>query len=247
MKEEKEKQFRKDSELELSKERKEVRDGRIGLSKDAENKRRLSKAEEKRRTVFEMKKKEFLSQGWHTADLTVGMVYANVMAILLGLPIILFLLILYLLRLFYGPESSAASWRGADFVLIFLFCLLLIFVHELIHGITWAVFAKKGRKAISFGFIPQYLTPYCTCNEPLKKGEYITGALMPTLLLGFLPAAGAIVTGSAVLFCISAVMIVAGGGDLTIVLKLLRYKTESSEALYLDHPYQAGLVVFLRP
>lgn len=92
MKEEKEKQFRKDSELELSKERKEVRDGRIGLSKDAENKRRLSKAEEKRRTVFEMKKKEFLSQGWHTADLTVGMVYANVMAILLGLPIILFLL-----------------------------------------------------------------------------------------------------------------------------------------------------------
>ena len=79
MKEEKEKQFRKDSELELSKERKEVRDGRSGLSKDAENKRRLSKAEEKRRTVFEMKKKEFLSQGWHTADLTVGMVYANVM------------------------------------------------------------------------------------------------------------------------------------------------------------------------
>ena len=63
MKEEKETQFRKDSELELSKERKEVRDGRIGLSKDAENKRRLSKAEEKRRTVFEMKKKEFLSQG----------------------------------------------------------------------------------------------------------------------------------------------------------------------------------------
>lgn len=108
-------------------------------------------------------------------------------------------------------------------------------------------FCKKGRKAISFGFIPQYLTPYCTCNEPLKKGEYITGALMPTLLLGFLPAAGASVTGSAVLFCISAVMIFAGGGDLTIVLKLLRYKTESSEALYLDHPYQAGLVVFLRP
>ena len=247
MKEEKEKQFRKDSELELSKERKEVRDGRIGLSKDAENKSRLSKAEEKRRTVFEMKKKEFLSQVWRTADLTVGMVYANVMAILLGLPIILFLFILYLLRLFYGPESAAASWRGADFVLIFLFCLLLIFVHELIHGITWAVFAKKGRKAISFGFIPQYLTPYCTCNEPLKKGKYITGALMPTLLLGLLPAAGAIVTGSAVLFCISAVMIFAGGGDLTIVLKLRRYKTESSEVLYLDHPYQAGLVVFLRP
>ena len=73
-----------------------------------------------------------------------------------------------------AAESAAASWRGADFVLIFLFCLLLIFVHELIHGITWAVFAKKGRKAISFGFIPQYLTPYCTCNEPLKKGEYIT-------------------------------------------------------------------------
>ena len=155
----------------MSKERKEVRDGRIGLSKDAENKRRLSKAEEKRRTVFEMKKKEFLSQGWHTADLTVGMVYANVMAILLGLPIILFLLILYLLRLFYGPESAAASWRGADFVLIFLFCLLLIFVHELIHGITWAVFAKKGGRRF-LSVLSHSISPRTApVTSLLKKGS----------------------------------------------------------------------------
>ena len=41
-------------------------------------------------------------------------------------------------------------------------------------------------------------------------------------------------------------MILAGGGDLTILLKLLRYKSKKEEILYMDHPYECGLVVFER-
>ena len=33
---------------------------------------------------------------------------------------------------------------------------------------------------------------------------------------------------------------------LTIVLKMLRFKPDGGEVLYLDHPYECGLVAFTR-
>ena len=54
-------------------------------------------------------------------------------------------------------------------VLIFLkdssFFFLMMFVgialHELIHGLTWAIFIKERFQAIRFGVIWKYVTPYC--------------------------------------------------------------------------------------
>ena len=69
---------------------------------------------------------------------------------------------------------------------------------------------------------------------------------MPTVLLGILPAAAGIFTGSMVLWGIGAVMIFAGGGDLAIFLKLLSFRPGTGDVVYLDHPYECGLVAFLR-
>ena len=41
-------------------------------------------------------------------------------------------------------------------------------------------------------------------------------------------------------------MILGGGGDLAIVLKMLRFKPDDADVLYLDHPYECGLVAFVR-
>ena len=56
----------------------------------------------------------------------------------------------------------------------------------------------------------------------------------------------AIFTGSVTTLLMGALMVLCGGGDLTIVLKLLRFHSAKKEVRYLDHPYQAGLVVFTR-
>ena len=56
--------------------------------------RKLSKAEEKRKKLYEEKKKELLAQGYEEKDLTISVLRANVMAFVLGLPIIILLLIL---------------------------------------------------------------------------------------------------------------------------------------------------------
>lgn len=137
-----------------------------------------------------------------------------------------------------------ASIGLADIVLFYVLLVVLICVHELIHGITWAIFAPSHWKTVEFGFIKEYLTPYCTCGEPLKKWQYIIGALMPTILLGILPASVAVFTGSWLLLILGIALIFGGGGDLTIVLELLRHRSTAREVLYIDHPYAAGVVAF---
>ncbi|HHW46579.1 MAG TPA: hypothetical protein GXX17_06690 [Clostridiales bacterium] len=41
-------------------------------------------------------------------------------------------------------------------------------IHELIHAFFWGISTKQGFKAVRFGFIMQYLTPYRSCMEPLS-------------------------------------------------------------------------------
>ena len=69
---------------------------------------------------------------------------------------------------------------------------------------------------------------------------------MPTLVLGILPVLAAYATGSLFLLVVGLLMILGGGGDLTIALKMLRFKPDGGEVLYLDHPYECGLVAFVR-
>ena len=72
----------------------------------------------------------------------------------------------------------------------------------------------------------------------------IIGSLMPTIILGFIPAIIACIINSYFLFIISVVMILCGGGDFLITFKLLLYKSSSEDTLFIDHPYELGTAVF---
>ena len=140
------------------------------------------------------------------------------MAVVVTMPFLVLLAILFL-RI-HGHLSLLFNFQ--QYLLFIIIYLILIIVHELIHSITFALFAKEHLRSISFGFIVQYLTPYCTCKEALKKLEYLLSVLMPTILLGILPCLVSIFNGSSILFVLGAFMIIGGGGDILISLKLLR-------------------------
>lgn len=214
-----------------------------------EKERKLSPAEEKRRVIFEKTKEEFAQKGYTEKDMTIGVVYANVMAVLLALPFAVLFGVLFLVLRENAVGEILSLLEMNIIILLVLFIVImavLTVAHELIHGITWSFFAKKGFKAISFGYIAEYMTPYCTCDEPFGKTQYITGVLMPTIVLGIIPMTISLFTGSAALLAIGALMVFAGGGDLTIALKLLGFSPEGKEALYIDHPYDVGLVAFIK-
>ena len=207
--------------------------------------RKLTKAEEKRKKIYEEEKQKLIEAGYTEKDLTIGIVYANVMAFVLGLPIIIVLGALFLNTNFNGFREIF-RFTISESVIFLIVIVVLIVAHELIHGLFWAIFAKNHLKSIEFGFIAEYLTPYCCCKEVLTKSQYIIGGIMPTVILGVMPAVVAIFTGSWFLFTIGALMILSGGGDLTIILKIFMYRSKKEEILYLDHPYECGLVVFER-
>lgn len=67
----------------------------------------------------------------------------------------------------------------------------------------------------------------------LTKSQYVVGGIMPTVILGRILAIIAIFTGSLFWFVMGELMILAGGGDMTILLKLLRYKSNKKEIIYM--------------
>lgn len=214
----------------------------MGNFRKKERGRRLSQAEQKRKERFEQLKQQLDAQGYAEHDLTIGLVYANIMAVVLGVPLAAVLMAAFLWR----NLMLTFLFDLTDWFLFMLLFVALVFLHELIHGITWAVFAPSHWRTVEFGFIKEYLTPYCTCGEPLKKYQYIIGALMPTILLGILPALVAVFTGSGLLLALGIMLVFAGGGDMTIVLQLLRHRSAAKEIVYIDHPYAAGVVAFER-
>ena len=175
-------------------------------------------------------------------NLTVGIVKANIIVLLLAIPVIAVGVLLFTLK---NPVSLLRPTPQGSILFIVLFVVLIV-VHELIHGLTWSVFAENHFKDIDFGFMKELLTPYCTCSTPLRKSHYIMGALMPCIVLGIIPAAIGILLGSSLLFWIGIVMTLSAGGDIMIVCKVMAFKKqpESKEILIYDHPTQAGSVIF---
>lgn len=206
-----------------------------------EKNRKLSEKEQRRLAAFEATCERYLQQGYKRTDLTIGIVKANLVALLIAIPVVSIGMLL-----FAWKNSMAVPLVPQRALLLAVLILMLIVVHELIHGITWSLFTERHFKDIEFGFMKEYLTPYCTCLVPLSKKHYILGALMPGLLLGLIPTALGILLGSPLLFWTGIVMLLSAGGDLMIVMKLLTFKkqNESTEVLIYDHPTQAGSVIF---
>ncbi|MGJ7031217.1 DUF3267 domain-containing protein [Niabella hirudinis] len=116
-----------------------------------------------------------------------------------------------------------------------------IVVHELIHGLTWALFARNGRRSIKYGVLWKYVTPYCHCNEPLEVRHYVLGALMPAVILGILPSIAGIITGNFYVLVTGIFFVMAAAGDFMIIY-LLRGEKRSNRVL--DHPNEAGCYIY---
>lgn len=211
----------------------------------SESERPLTEAEQRRLDHFNQVREALAAKGYQETFFTIGIVKANAYTMLAAIPVTIGVFLLFFLcnrhREGFGLTLGFGGMLG--FLLVFLAAVV---AHELIHGLTWACFAENGWKDIEFGFMVKYLTPYCTCAAPLKKGPYILGALMPLIVLGLIPTVISMFTGSFFLVLFGLVMILSAGGDVMIVLKLLRYKTGRLDILYYDHPTEAGGVIFER-
>lgn len=178
---------------------------------------------------------------------TINIVTANIVSIGIGAVSALVLYGIFFLiwdyqDWFYKEKQIAGMDEFGTNYLMFMGALIVgIVVHELIHGITWAMYAKTGFKSISFGVMWKMLTPYCHCSEPLKVSHYSIGALMPLIVLGILPSIAAICLKSLFWLTMGVIFIAAAAGDIMVVWRL---RKENPENMVLDHPTEAGYLVY---
>ncbi|MBQ4046171.1 MAG: DUF3267 domain-containing protein [Lachnospiraceae bacterium] len=212
------------------------------MVKDVKEKKRvLTEAEKRRLAHYEKLSEEYEARGFRRTELTVGIVRANIFAILYGIPLSILGFVLFFMK---NNDVNLMRMSFSKLILLMVLMVILVVVHELVHGITWSFFTENHWKDIEFGFMKEYLTPYCTCACPLTRGQYIIGTLMPLVLLGLIPLAAAIMAGSYLWLWLGIIMTMSAGGDILIVINILKYKSQAAQVVYIDHPTQAGGVIF---
>ncbi|MBV6621903.1 MAG: DUF3267 domain-containing protein [Rivularia sp. (in: Bacteria)] len=174
-------------------------------------------------------------------DYSVSMVEANIYAIFAALPFIVILIGLDI-YIWKSPNyfSELFALEPQYFSLFMLAIFIGVIIHELIHGITWQFFSNKKSNAIRYGINWKTMSPYAHCKEPMGIKAYRLGAVMPAIILGFLPAIIGILTGNTFIFIFGLAFILAAGGDILILWLIRNVKAGS---LVEDHPKRAGCYV----
>ena len=190
--------------------------------------------------------KHFDESKFHKELKIISIEKANRAGLLLILPVVFVFNGLFALIhgwIFSGYFSASLTWTNffIDLGSAALIIILGIMLHELIHGVTWSLFTKRGFKSIKFGVLWKYLTPYCHCKEPLKMKHYLLGAIAPAIILGFIPAIWGLIAGSVQMMSFGQIFILAAIGDFMII-KLLA--GEPMDIYVQDHSSEPGCYIY---
>ena len=176
-----------------------------------------------------------LPEKYSREKITVSVLKANLYAVILILPIlVLYFFPYYLIWGSFQPIEI-------DGVLTIIMIIAGIVIHELLHGLSWALFAKNKFKSIKFGIIWKFLTPYCHCKDPLTVKHYIIGTITPFIVLGLIPVIFAIFINSTFLLSFGAFFTIAAGGDIYMAYLL---RNENKDSIIQDHPSEVGCYIY---
>lgn len=186
---------------------------------------------------YEKQRENLLKKGYKENIEIISVLKANIMAIILSIPFIIIFSYIYFLK------WHELSFSFSSEVIIYLIVMILsIPIHELLHGLGWSIFCEKGFKSVRFGIMKPSFTPYCNCKEPLNFIGYLVGGGLPLILLGIVPCIIGILIQNAGILYIGFFGILAAGGDMTIILNLLKYR----KGIFLDHPSECGFIAFTK-
>jgi hypothetical protein len=141
----------------------------------------------------------------------------------------------------FGVDALFAPLQTTPLLLLLLIGVGLLIAHEGIHALAWLIAGRLRHRDIKFGFHMMSLTPYAHARVPMRADAYRWGAAAPTIVLGVLPGAIALVTGNGALGLIASVMLAAGCGDLLIIWNL---GSVPNHWLVQDHASEAGCMVY---
>ena len=180
-------------------------------------------------------------EGRSRRKVAIDLIKANIFAVVIMLVVGIALLVLFFLIWHDRRPIGELVGTAPEWIVMFVAAIVGIVIHEVIHGITWACYARRGWKSISFGIIWKYLTPYCHCDEPMRIRPYQLACLMPCFVVGVIPSIIALFIGNLPLLLWGIFFIAAAAGDIWMAWLLTK---ENPESLVLDHPSEAGFYIY---
>jgi hypothetical protein len=162
---------------------------------------------------------------------------ASKFALVFFIPLLLIMVLPF--YLVWGVNALLAI-KFRFFIFLVLFVVVGVALHELLHGVVWALYAKRGFRDIRFGIKWEYLTPYCHCISPLKVWQYIAGGIAPLILMGLAPAVWAMFTGNNLIMFFGIFYTWTAAGDILAVWMLRKFRREQ---LVFDHPEELGFIL----
>ena len=203
----------------------------------------MTKDEKIRIDNFNRVSKELFEQGYGETKVGMGIVKANIIVLFIFTPIMCLIFKAYV-KLYSIDDFIDFVLDIKKFMVFIITSMVFIVIHELLHGLTWSLFTENGFKDVAFGFMWKYLTPYCSCKVPMKKGQYVLGLLMPLIVLGIVPTIIGLAMGSVFLTALGAFYIFAAGGDIIMAYLILKREIKGKDVLLFDNPTELGVSFF---
>ena len=188
---------------------------------------------------FKEMQANFNKAGYTERKVTFSSKKATVLGGLSVLPLVVVFAVIYRIALVGRAHLTELTGPSFYFTLVPIIIVSIV-VHELLHGIGWALSSGKGWSVVRFNI--NALMPSCACKVALSRGKYLIGVLLPFIVLGGGSIIFLFVYPGTISILTMAVNIVLAGADVLIAAKVLREKN----ALSADHPTEAGYIVFCK-
>ena len=115
----------------------------------------------------------------------------------------------------HGGSYKEILYNNPYLLLFFMFAITgMVILHELIHGLFFALYAENGFKKVKFGIMWKHLAPYCHCEDTLKAKQYGIVLLIPTIILGIISFVVGFATSNLFIYLLGLLMIFGGIGDI---------------------------------
>ena len=188
---------------------------------------------------FEKMRVQLHENGYQEKDVTISSGKAMILGVLYALPFVIIFGLLYRFMLIERAHLSEVG--GLSFYVMFIVIIAVsVVIHELLHGIGWAISSGKGWNVVRFNI--NAMMPSCACRETLKKKQYLIGVLTPFVILGLGSVLFVFIYPGTISLLTMIVNFVAAGADLTIAFNVLK----EQDSLIVDHPTEAGYIIFYK-
>ena len=149
-----------------------------------------------------MKNKKDLKYYTYTLDMT----YLNVLSIIIFVGV--WLLVFFINKDYLTPRGNVG--------LLFIYMILWLMFHEVLHGIGFSIFKEVKTKNVVFGMALEKGVFYCMCKQKISKKVILTSLLFPFTIIGVITLIIGMLYNNYDLIMLSILNIAGAVGDLVM-------------------------------